>query len=180
MGGAGPQGFGIPYSEDAWLLGDEEWVKCAGDAGKLAANVKADEEGRVVAVNLRDCKHMKELPASVGRVKALTKLNLRGNTCRNEGIEALSEFLKTNKKITTLNLNENNLGTPGALKIADMLKVNSTLTEVDLSLNYIDDKGGKAISEALDANSTLKVLNMSGNEIEDKDLRKKCRSRRLA
>ena len=61
-----------------------------------------------------------------------------------------------------------------------MLKVNSTLTEVDLSLNYIDDKGGKAISEALDANSTLKVLNMSGNEIEDKDLRKKCRSRKLA
>ena len=108
------------------------------------------------------------------------KLNFRGNTCRNEGIEALSEFLKTNKTVTTLNLNENNLGTPGALKIADMLKVNSTLTEVDLSLNYIDDKGGKAISEALDANSTLKVLNMSGNEIEDKDLRKKCRSRKLA
>jgi hypothetical protein len=108
------------------------------------------------------------------------KLNFRGNTCRNEGIEALSEFLKTNQTVTTLNLNENNLGTPGALKIADMLKVNSTLTEVDLSLNYIDDKGGKAISEALDANSTLKVLNMSGNEIEDKDLRKKCRSRKLA
>ena len=51
------------------------------------------------------------------------KLNLRGNTCRNEGIEALADFLKTNKTITTLNLNENNMGTPGAEKIAEALKV---------------------------------------------------------
>jgi len=82
--------------------------------------------------------------------------------------------------VTELNLNENNLGTPGAKCIAEALKANTTLTVVDLSLNYIDDEGGKAIAEALDANKTLKVLNMSGNEIEDKDLRKKCRSRKLA
>jgi len=108
------------------------------------------------------------------------KLNLRGNTCRNEGVDALADFLKTNKTITDLNLNENNLGTPGAMAMAGALKVNTTLTYVDLSLNYIDDEGGKAIAEALDANKTLKVLNMSGNEIEDKELRKKCRSRKLA
>ena len=87
---------------------------------------------------------------------------------------------QTNKTITDLNLNENNLGTPGAIAMAGALKVNTTLTCVDLSLNYIDDEGGKAVAEALDANKTLKVLNMSGNEIEDKELRKKCRSRKVA
>ena len=55
----------------------------------------------------------------------VTKLNLRGNTCRNEGIEALGEFLKTNKSVQTLNLNENNLGSPGAVHIAEALKVHA-------------------------------------------------------
>ena len=73
-GGGDPQV--IALSEDAWLLGDEEWVKCAGDAAKLAAKVKADEEGRVKEVNLSSCEQMKELPASVGRLQALQKLNL--------------------------------------------------------------------------------------------------------
>ena len=35
----GYKAFALPitYSEDAWLLGDEEWVKCAGGAGNVAA-----------------------------------------------------------------------------------------------------------------------------------------------
>ena len=67
----------IALSEDGWLLGDEEWVQCAGGVGQLATKVKADEEGRVKEVDLSSCcRHMKELPASVGRLQALQKLNL--------------------------------------------------------------------------------------------------------
>lgn len=73
-GGGDPQVIGL--SEDAWLLGDEEWAKCAGDAAKLAMKVKADEEGRVKEVDLQQRKNMKELPASVGRLQALQVLYL--------------------------------------------------------------------------------------------------------
>ena len=74
--GGGSEAAVIALSEDAWLLGDEEWVKCAGDAAKLATKVKADEEGRVKSVNLYNCRDMKELPASVGRLQALQSLGL--------------------------------------------------------------------------------------------------------
>jgi len=70
----------IAEFEDGWLLTDAAWARCAGDATALATKVKADEEGRVVEVTLSSCKGMKELPASVGRLQALTMLNLAG--CR--------------------------------------------------------------------------------------------------
>ena len=41
----------------------------------LAARVKPDDDGRVVGVDLGNCK-MKELPASVGRLQALQELYL--------------------------------------------------------------------------------------------------------
>ena len=56
-----------------------------GDAARLATKVKADEEGRVVEVDLNNCRDMKELPASVGKLQALTKLLL--TNC--EGLTAL-------------------------------------------------------------------------------------------
>ena len=68
----------IAAFEDAWLLGDEEWAKCAGGAGQLATKVTAGEEGRVTEVDLSYNRDMKELPASVGRLQALQKLNLYG------------------------------------------------------------------------------------------------------
>ena len=51
----------IAAFEDGWLLDDAEWARCAGDATRLATRVKADEEGRVVEVNLISS-GMKELP----------------------------------------------------------------------------------------------------------------------
>ena len=67
----------IALSEDGWLLRDPAWVRCAGDAANLATRVKADEEGRVVKVDLGGCEDMKELPASVGKLQALQKLSLQ-------------------------------------------------------------------------------------------------------
>ena len=40
----------IAAFEDGWLITDAAWARCFGDAAELAAKVKPDEEGRVVAV----------------------------------------------------------------------------------------------------------------------------------
>ena len=130
------------------------------------------------------------------------KLNLRSNTCRNQGVEALADFLKTNTTVTEVNLNENNLGDPGAIAMAGAIAENKTLTSLDLSLNYIGDEGAQvpvpshrsvsgllrlevtvlhllpqALGEALGKNKTLTTLLVSGNEIKDYDLRQKVKSR---
>jgi len=116
-------------------------------------------------------------PQAFKTMPRLTKINLRGNCCRNEGVEALGKWLSTNKTVTALNLNENYLGDSGAKCIAEMLKVNRTLKHVDISLNTIHNDGAKEIAAALAVNKTVTMLSISGNEIEDKDLRKACRAR---
>ena len=82
----------------------------------------------------------------------LTKINLRGNCCRNEGVEALGKWLSTNTTVTALNLNENNLGDNGGKRMAEMLKTNRTLKHLDLSLNYITNEAAKELAAALDVN----------------------------
>ena len=91
----------IAVSEDAWLLGDEEWARCAGDAGKLAAKVKAHEEGRITVVRLELRKDMKELPASVGRLQALQGLNLYNCT-----LTSLPAEVGNCVKLESLDLND--------------------------------------------------------------------------
>ena len=98
--GGGGDAAVIAAFEDGWLLGDEEWVKCAGGAGNVAANVKADEEGRVKKVNLASCQHMKELPASVGRLQALQSLNL--HSC--SGLTSLPAEVANCVKLESLDL----------------------------------------------------------------------------
>ena len=89
----------IATFEDGWLLDDAEWARCAGDATRLATRVKADEEGRIVGVGLSDCRDMKELPASVGKLQALTKLSL--SYC--EGLTSLPAELGQLQALTELN-----------------------------------------------------------------------------
>ncbi|MED6306713.1 MAG: hypothetical protein VX563_01805, partial [Planctomycetota bacterium] len=98
--GGGSEAEMIALSEDAWLLVDEERVKCAGDAAMLAAKVRADEEGPVKEEDLGDCKHMKELPASVGRLQALQKLDLY--CC--SGLTSLPAELGSCAKLESLSL----------------------------------------------------------------------------
>ncbi len=68
----------IAQSEDGWLLGDEEWARCAGNAAQLLSKLTPNKEGRIVEVDLRS--GMMELPASVGKLQKLQRLNLDG--CR--------------------------------------------------------------------------------------------------
>ena len=100
-GGSDPQV--IAAFEDGWLVTDAAWVRCAGDAAKLATRVKADEEGRVKEVELGGLlrgRDMKELPASVGRLQALQKLDLA--FC--EGLTSLPSELGGLQALTRLNL----------------------------------------------------------------------------
>ena len=90
----------VAVSEDAWLIDDAEWVRCFGDRAQLSTKVKADEEGRVVKVYLFKCSHMKALPASVGKLRALQKLNL--TVCR--GLTSLPAELGQLQALTELNL----------------------------------------------------------------------------
>ena len=98
----------IAEFEDGWLLTDAAWVRCAGDAAKLATSLAADEEGRVVMVDLDDregaalvsTSPMQELPASVGRLQALKGLHLGG--CR--GLTSLPAELGGLQALKELNL----------------------------------------------------------------------------
>ena len=90
----------IAAFEDGWLLEDAEWARCAGDATMLATKVTADEEGRVVKVDLGGSRDMKELPASVGKLQALTKLNL--SYC--SGLTSLPAELGQLQALTKLDL----------------------------------------------------------------------------
>ena len=67
---------------------------------QLATKVTADEEGRVKEVDLRDCRQMKELPASVGRLQALQKLLLEGCS----GLTSLPAEVGNCVKLVLLNL----------------------------------------------------------------------------
>ena len=91
----------IAEFEDGGLLTDAAWARCAGDAMQLANKVTADEEGRVKEVNLFMCSDMKELPASVGRLQALQKLNL-GYT----GLTSLPAEVGNCVKLESLLLND--------------------------------------------------------------------------
>ena len=63
--------------EDAWLLDDEAWAEAAGGREALGKRVKSvDEEGRIAELNLSRCP-IKVVPASVGKLRGLTKLTLR-------------------------------------------------------------------------------------------------------
>ena len=98
-GAADPQV--IAAFEDGWLLTDAAWARCAGDAAKLAAKVKPNKEGRVVEVDFsRFNKDMKELPASVGKLQALQKMNL--SDC--SGLRSLPAELGRCVSLTELNL----------------------------------------------------------------------------
>ena len=92
----------IAAFEDGWLLNDAAWARCAGNAAKLATKVKADEEGRVVEVDLRGCSKMKELPASVGKLQKLQKLDL--GDCF--GLTSLPKELGGLQELEYLNLHD--------------------------------------------------------------------------
>jgi len=138
----------IALSEDGWLLTDAAWARCFGDAMKLATKVKADEEGRVVMVDLYGCTDMKELPASVGRLQALEVLNLY--QC--SGLTSLPGELGGLQALKELHLNE----CTGLTSLPAELGRLQALEE--LNLNYCS--GLTSLPEELGGLKALKTLNL--------------------
>ncbi|KAF9536368.1 hypothetical protein EC957_011235, partial [Mortierella hygrophila] len=87
------------------------------------------------------------------------------NPVGSNGVQALSEALKTNKTLTTLDLAYNSIGPNGAQVLSEALKTNRTLINLDLSSNSIGSDGAKALAEALKTNKTLTTLDLAYNSI---------------
>ncbi|KAG0271984.1 hypothetical protein BGZ95_000143, partial [Linnemannia exigua] len=94
-----------------------------------------------------------------------TTLGLQINRIGPNGAQVLSEALKTNSTLTKLDLFENAIGPYGAQDLSEALKTNSTLTKLNLRGNLLGSSGVQALSEALMTNSTLATLNLCGNLI---------------
>ena len=138
----GRKAFALPitYSEDAWLLTDAEWAQCA---SPILVQVMADEEGRVVEMDLSHCEDMEELPASVGRLKALTKLNLQGCS----GLTSLPAELNQLVALTELALNEcYGLTSLPDLSGLEKLEIKGVAHQLPQALKTWEERGRKAFA----------------------------------
>ncbi|XP_008939182.1 PREDICTED: leucine-rich repeat-containing protein 45, partial [Merops nubicus] len=122
-------------------------------------------------------------------------LDLKGNSLRAMGAEALGRLLRQNKSIRSLILEWNDLGVweesfsffcqglganetlqrldlrnnqinhQGAGELAAALRHNASLQELDLRWNNIGLLGGRALLNCLHSNKTLKRLELAGNNV---------------
>jgi len=98
----------------------------------------------------------------------LTKIDLFGNSIRNEGAALLAHSLKQNYGVSSLDLRWNVISNAGAEELLSCLKINTTLTHLDLGGNNINNKTClQAINQALQNNS---IINMSKRKLNIKTL----------
>ena len=117
----------------------------------------------------------------------LHTINMSCNDISNEGIVALSKFLKNNalqeltvswndykipftiRSVTGFyyNMSEKDFADIGTILITAFLFQNHKIQTLDISYNHISDDGAIAISEYLKANTTLIGLNTSNNNISN-------------
>ena len=95
----------------------------------------------------------------------LQSLKLKNITI--EGVELISEIVRTNKTLQKLDLSNNKLSDDGTITISDGLKNNTTLLELNISHNNITNKAIKNITEFIQVNTTLKKLDLSYNILSD-------------
>lgn len=95
----------------------------------------------------------------------LTDLSLWDNNIGDEGITAISQALKDNKKtnLATLNVAYNNISFDGTAALASTLIDSVVLTTLNLSNNRIDEEGGNLIANALKGNKVLTSLDIGNN-----------------
>ena len=89
--------------------------------------------------------------------KTLSKLDIRGRSFVNPGIEYISKGLKQSALID-LNIADSDIDSNGAYHIADGLCCNDTLRKLDMSLNPIGDDGATALAQMLTRNKSLNTL----------------------
>jgi len=98
----------------------------------------------------------------------ITKIDLFGNSIRNEGAALLAHSLKQNRGLSSLDLRWNVISNAGAEELLACLKVNTSLTHLDLGGNNINNKTClQAINQALQTNS---INNMAKRKLINKSL----------
>ena len=98
----------------------------------------------------------------------LSKMKLKGNHLRCDGLQFLALSLRRNKALTELDLEDNEIGGfPPNLNdiqilanLAASLAENQTLTTLNLNMNPLADAGAEALKEGVAGNKTLTALNV--------------------
>lgn len=96
----------------------------------------------------------------------LTVLDLRHNKLGDQGVQKLSDAMRSSQSLRTLYLTRNGITDRGAASLATFLKdarVSGQLATLDLSLNAIRDD--KALGDALTTNTGLTALDVSSNAL---------------
>ena len=109
--------------------------------------------------------YVNEITESLQINANLQSLKLKNITI--EGVELISEIVRTNKTLQKLDLSNNKLSDDGTITISDGLKNNTTLLELNISHNNITNKAIKNITESIQVNTTLEKLDLSHNILSD-------------
>ena len=106
-------------------------------------------------------------------IRALEKLDVKGNMCGAPGFKHLAEALKNNKALAELNLSSNdatntvdgtgNTDMGGVTAIVNAIPTMGALVKFNISNNSIGAPGFKHLAEGLQGHATLSELNIASN-----------------
>ena len=102
-----------------------------------------------------------------GGLGHVTKLDLRQNSLRPEGIRLLSEALEGNNRLEEINLSGNSIGYKGTRHLASLLEKNSTITKLVLDANRFGPRSALELSKAIAENCTLKEISLRKNTFDN-------------
>ena len=94
----------------------------------------------------------------------LQNLDISSNTIGDDGMLAISRWLRNNTTLQVLNVSNNNITSAGTKELEIIYNV---LQKLDISNNWLSDDGALDISNCLNHISSLSDLNISLNEITD-------------
>jgi hypothetical protein len=111
----------------------------------------------------------------------LTALNLKSNSLKDEGVNAVCEGIQSNKetKLASLNFSYNGIGPVGANAVAAMVAVTGGLTRVDVRHNIIAGDGAAQLAAAVLRNLKIEMFNaipikeMRADSFTELDLKEK-------
>jgi Ran GTPase-activating protein (RanGAP) involved in mRNA processing and transport len=92
-----------------------------------------------------------------------------GESARNNGAQAISDILTSNRNLEVLKLRNAMICTAGITSISIALHHNHSLRELDLGHSYMQDNSLKPITEMLHINNTLTSLSVSAYFISLRD-----------
>ena len=98
--------------------------------------------------------------------RKLLDLNISQCQVSIEGAKVIAEAILVNTTLQKLDISHNNLSDDGVINISECLKSNRT-QDLDLSVNRITNRGAIRIAEAICVNTTLQRLSISHNNISD-------------